>query len=137
VLRAPGDDALRQCRTDAWQTRDLAHVGAIEIDALAGKERTGELCGLASGLAQTGRTRRGTRLELDVAGSSRGSRRENEANTGAREREAGEHEGGAAVIHEWMVLGSDERPVTEKMRRSNGKGAVKKKRRRSTAAVAS
>jgi hypothetical protein len=50
VLAAPRDDPLRERRADTWQTCDFAHVRAIDVDALTGKEWTGELGGAASGL---------------------------------------------------------------------------------------
>jgi hypothetical protein len=45
VLGTPGDDPLRQRRTDARQTRDLAHVRMIQIYALPWQQRTGKLRG--------------------------------------------------------------------------------------------
>src|SRR5207245_1916592 len=38
----PGDDALRKGGPDAGETCDLRHVGAVEVDALAGQERSRE-----------------------------------------------------------------------------------------------
>jgi hypothetical protein len=58
VFGSPRHDALGERGTDAGETCDVAHVGVIEVDPLAGKERAGELCGTASRLAQRTRTRR-------------------------------------------------------------------------------
>src|SRR2546422_5665089 len=60
VRRTPRDDPLRQRRTDARQPRDLDHVRAIEIDALAGEQRAREPLRLTRRLAQ-----RGTRSRVD------------------------------------------------------------------------
>src|SRR6266705_3131707 len=67
VLGAPSDDALRERRSDARQTRDLRHVGPVQIDSLAGRERAGETRGAPRRLAQVGAARRRRRLKLDVA----------------------------------------------------------------------
>jgi len=37
VLRAPRDDALRQRRPDTRQSRDLRHVGVVQINFLTGE----------------------------------------------------------------------------------------------------
>jgi len=57
MLRAPGHDALRQGRSDARQSRDLGHVGAVQIDASPGASGRASLGGAARGLGadRTGR----------------------------------------------------------------------------------
>jgi len=52
VFSAPRDKALRQPGTDPRQSCDFAHVGTIDIDAVTGKKRTGELRGPSRGFAQ-------------------------------------------------------------------------------------
>src|SRR6185503_19372127 len=49
VLGAPRHDALRQRRSDARQTGDFGHVGAVQVDTFAGSEGTGETRRAASG----------------------------------------------------------------------------------------
>src|SRR5439155_20519202 len=39
VLLAPRDDPLRERGPDSRETRDLRHVGAVEVDALTGEQR--------------------------------------------------------------------------------------------------
>jgi len=118
VLAAPIHDALREGGSHAWQPRDLRHVGAVEIDALTGGKRPGELSGATSGFAQvgTGRPRRG--LELDVAGSRLGRRREKEADAGTGQREAGKEQRGATIVHSnvrgtWCVVRGIPRRISD------------------------
>src|SRR4029077_837723 len=49
VLLAPGDDALRERRTDSGEARDLRHVGSVEVDALPWQERAREPGGGSGG----------------------------------------------------------------------------------------
>jgi len=83
MLRAPGDDSLRQGRSDPRQPCDLAHVGAVHIDALTGKERTRELSGAARSLTQGGAAGGRGGLKLNVAGRRIGRGRKEEADAGA------------------------------------------------------
>src|SRR6266487_1420606 len=99
VLGTPIRDALRQRRPHARQTRDLRHVGAVEIDPLAGSEGTSELRGAARRLAQVGPAGRGGRLELNVAGRRIGRGRKEKTHAGTGEGQRGEKESGAAIVH--------------------------------------
>jgi hypothetical protein len=83
VFGAPCHDALRQCGPDPRQTCDFAHVRAIEVDALAGEEGTGELSGTTGSLAQAGAAGGSGGLELDIAGGSAGGGRKDETDPGA------------------------------------------------------
>src|SRR6267378_4092539 len=83
VLGAPGDDPLCQRRTDSRQSCDFAHVGEIEVDALAGQQRARELGGAARGLAQRILTRSRGRLQLHVTRRGVRGRREEVANASA------------------------------------------------------
>ncbi|HEV2671317.1 MAG TPA: hypothetical protein VGU74_09505 [Gemmatimonadales bacterium] len=99
MLGAPGDDALRERWTDTRQACDVAHVGTIEIDALPGQQRTGELRGAASDLLEGVRARRGAGLQLDVTGRSSGRWREEVANTGTSQRQARQQQCGTPIVH--------------------------------------
>src|SRR5580765_12883 len=85
VLGAPGDDALRQRRSDARQTSDFRHVGAVQIDSLTGRERIGP-------------GRAGRRLELHVAGRRLGRGGEEEADAGAGQGKRGQEKSGTFVV---------------------------------------
>jgi hypothetical protein len=99
MLGPPICDALRERGPHARQSRDLHHVGAVEIDALAGKERAGQLGGATRRLLQPRTARRGRRLEADVARRGRGRGRKEVADAGTGESESGKEKGSTAVIH--------------------------------------
>jgi len=99
VLVSPRDDPLRQRGADAGQSRDLRHVGAIEVDALAREQRAGEARGRAGGFPQPAGWRRVDRGELHVARRCGGRGSERIADPGAGQREAGEEQCGVTVVH--------------------------------------
>jgi hypothetical protein len=51
VFAPPRDDPLGERGADAGQPGDVAHVSAIDVDALARQERTSKLSGSAGRLA--------------------------------------------------------------------------------------
>src|SRR5206468_3349514 len=106
VLVAPRDDALRQRGTDTRQTCDLAHVCIIQVYPLSGQQWSRKLRRAAGCFAKGVRARRGGRPQLDVAGRSSGRWSEEEANTGACQRQAREDQGGAFIVHyrAWCVV---------------------------------
>src|SRR5206468_1797234 len=106
VLVAPRDDALRQRWTDTRQTCDLAHVCSIQVYPLSGQQWSRKLRRAASCFAKGVRALRGGRLQLHVAGRSSGRWSEEEANTGACQRQAREDQGGAFIVHygAWCVV---------------------------------
>ncbi len=95
----PGDDALRKSRPDAGETCDLRHVGAVEVDALAGQERSREPGGLPRGRGEPARGRRIHGHQSHVAGRRGFGGGERQSHTRAREGEEGEQEGGFPIIH--------------------------------------
>src|SRR5437667_12463365 len=99
MLLAPGDDALREGGPDAGETCDLRHVGAVEVDALAGQERSREPGGLPRGRGEPARGRGIHGHKSHVAGRRGFGGGERQSHTRAREGEEGEQEGGAAVVH--------------------------------------
>ena len=99
MLVAPVDDPLREGGPDAWETRDLRHVGAVEVDALTGEERPGEAGGVPRGGAEPTGGRRVHGHEPHVARRRGRGGGERQPYTRAREREQGEQEGGFAIIH--------------------------------------
>src|SRR5207249_2601010 len=54
---APGDGALREGGRDGGEGCELRHVGAVEVDALAGQERSRERGGLPRGRGEPARGR--------------------------------------------------------------------------------
>src|SRR6266702_2321520 len=93
------DDALREGGPDSREPRDLRHVGAVEVDALTGQERSREPGGLPRDRGEPARGRRIHGHKSHVAGR-RGLRGgERQSHTRAREGEEGEQEGGFPIIH--------------------------------------
>jgi len=99
MLLAPRDDSLGEGRPDSGETRDFRHVGAIEVDALAGKERSREPGGLPRGGGEPSGGRSIHGHESHVAGRRGLGGSERQSHTRAGEGEQGEQEGGAAVVH--------------------------------------
>ncbi|HMG17650.1 MAG TPA: hypothetical protein VK573_02910 [Gemmatimonadales bacterium] len=84
MLGTPRDNALRQRRSDAGQPCDLAHVGTIEVDPLAGKKGTREQRGAPGRFAQAAWLNHGGRLELNITGRRRRRWREEVTDAGTR-----------------------------------------------------
>jgi len=128
VFGTPRHDALRQCRTDARQSCDFAHVGVIEIDALTRQEWTGKLRRATRSLAQATRRNDGGRLKSNVTGRIAWRRRQHKSNPGACQGQACQQERGAAIVHPASYrppmngLHRKNAAVKRKMRRSKGKG---------------
>src|SRR5690349_4736416 len=111
VLLAPRDDALRERRADPRQPRDLRHVGAVEVDALARQERAREPRGAAGGGPEPAGGRRVDRDEPHITRRGYRGWREREPHAGAGKRERCEQEGSTAVIH-----GSEDRRSRSSLR---------------------
>ena len=99
MLLTPADDPLSEGWPDSWEARDLRHVGAVEVDPLTGEERSREPGGVPGrGAEPTGGWRvRGDELHVARRGGLGGGERQSHSR--ACEREEGEQQGGAAVIH--------------------------------------
>jgi hypothetical protein len=88
VLGAPGNNALRERRSNTRETCDFAHVGAIQVDAFAGQEWTGELGGATRRLLQCAWPRGGVGLESNISGRIAWRGRQNEPYSCAGESQA-------------------------------------------------
>jgi hypothetical protein len=99
VFGSPRDDPLSQRRTDARQSCDLAHVGAIEIDSFTREKRASKLGGTTSRLLETTWLRNGCRLESNVTGWIAWRRGEDKPNRSTGQRQTGEEESSAAIVH--------------------------------------
>ncbi|HEX9346708.1 MAG TPA: hypothetical protein VF919_03985, partial [Gemmatimonadales bacterium] len=99
VFGAPRDDSLRERRSDPGQACDLAHVGPIDVNALAGKQRARQLGGASRRLAQATRRNDGGRLKSNVTGWIAWRGRQYKSNSGACQGQACQQERGAFVIH--------------------------------------
>ena len=99
MLLAPSDDSLSEGGPDSREPCDLRHVGAVEVDAFTGQERSREPGGLPRGGGEPSRGRRIHGHESHVAGRRglRGGERQSRAR--AREGEKGEQQRSAAVVH--------------------------------------
>jgi len=125
VFGTPRHDALRQCRTDARQSCDFAHVGVIEIDALTRQEWTGKLRRATRSLAQATRRNDGGRLKSNVTGRIAWRRRQHKSNPGACQGQACQQERGAAIVHRRNLSSSDEWPASKKCGGQEKNAAVK------------
>jgi len=108
VFGTPRHDALRQCRTDARQSCDFAHVGVIEIDEITRKEGKGKLRRAPSSLAQTTRWNDGGRLKSNVTGRIAWRGRQHKSNPGAGQGQARQQQSGSTVVHRPNLSRSDE-----------------------------
>src|SRR6266550_4853274 len=100
MLVAPADDPLCKGRADSRETRDLRHVGAVEVDPLTGQKRPRQPGGVARRGGEPSGGRCIHRHELHVTGRRGFGRRERQSHARAGEREEGEQEGGFAIIHD-------------------------------------
>src|SRR5437879_6146450 len=98
---APVNDAPRERRTHTREARDLRHVCVVQVDALTGQQGTREPGRDPRRLAQRPVSQGGGRVtdECDVPGRGLRRPRERKPDAGTRERETGEDQGGAAVVH--------------------------------------
>jgi hypothetical protein len=101
MLLAPGDDPLGEGGPNAWEARDLRHVGAVEVDPLPGEQRSREPGRVPGGGAEpTGRRRvHGDELHVARRGGLGGGERQ--SHTGTGKSEEGQQERRSAIIHKW------------------------------------
>src|SRR5439155_17135723 len=99
VLLPPRDDPLRERGPDSRETRDLRHVGAVEVDALTGEQRPRQPGGGPGGGGEPSR-RRVYGHQPHVAGRRGRGGGEGQTHTRAGEREQGEQQRGATVVHD-------------------------------------